>query len=492
MNLTSKTSLAKKLTISTISLLGLSIVLITLITYMTVVHFGNDFLDSELNHKSSFIKQAFTEPIWTYDQYQIEEISNSLLTDSKYTSISAIRVESSNHETLFEKAQDGSSFGQSADLPYTKTKIIEIVKDHSSIGTVSVAMTNYGYIKSFRYQFILLGFASLFILLILSQLVRFYFNRTLTTPMNKILKHVHEIEFEKYIQHDVGSMPQELESISKALNQVASVIEKRNNDIKFYTQDLEKLVHARTKELEDQMSKNLHTSRLAAVGELAADVAHEVNNPLTIIDLYASKLKKYDVENGLSPEMGKSIDKIQLMIKRIGKIIKGLKTLSRDGNSDPMQEFCVTSLMDDVKMFIEMKLKSNNIDFEFTVAPFDLKAYGREVQISQVLINLIGNSADAIMDMKCTKWIQIDIKEKKDEVLFYITDCGNGIEKEILDKIMHPFFTTKDVNKGTGLGLSISKNIIEEHGGKLEYNHESFNTQFIFSLKKLKLEKLSA
>jgi two-component system NtrC family sensor kinase len=492
MTIKSQTSLAKKLTISTIALLGSSVVLITLIIYMTVVHFGNDFLISELNHKSRFIKKAFTEPIWTYDQNQIVEIGNSLLTDSKYTYISAIRIETTNNETLFEKGQDGTkTFNEAAGMPYTQTKVIEVFKDEAHIGTVSLAMTNYGYIKAFRNQFIFLILASLVILFILSQLVRYYFNRTLTRPMNKILKHVREIEDEQYLQHDVENLPQELESISKALNQVALVIEKRNNDIMFYTQDLEKLVQARTSELEEQMSKNLNTARLAAIGELAADVAHEVNNPLTIIDLYASKLKKYESENNQNPEIGKSIDKIQMMIKRIGKIIKGLKTMSRDGNADPMMAFSVTNVMEDVKMFVEMKLKVNNIEFDFTVDPADLMVYGREVQISQVLVNLIGNAADAIIDFK-EKWIQIEIKEMGDSVCFYITDCGNGIDENILDKIMHPFFTTKEVNKGTGLGLSISKSIIEEHGGELAYNCKHAHTQFIFSLKKAKLAKQSA
>jgi signal transduction histidine kinase len=491
--MTSQTSLAKKLTISTISLLGSSIVLIILIIYMTVVHFGNDFLEAELNHKSTFIKQAFMEPIWTYDQTQIDEIGNSLLTNSKFTYISAIRVQTPSFDTLFEKGQDENiTFGQAAEMPYTKSKVIEIYKDRVHIGTVFVAMTNYGYIKTFRRQFLFLIGASLFILFFLSMIVRFYFNRILTQPMNKILSHVNEIEEEKYIQHQVGTMSHEFESISNALNQAASVIEKRNNDIKFYTQDLEKLVQARTKELEEQMNKNVNTARLAAVGELAADVAHEVNNPLMIIDLYATKLKKYEIENNQTSEMGKSIDKIQAMIKRIGKIIKGLKTLSRDGNSDPMIEFSVASLMEDVKMFVEMKLKTHDIEFECIMNQSNPIAFGREVQISQVLINLIGNAADAVMDLAGKKWIKIEVQELTDEVVFIVTDCGAGIDKKILDKIMNPFFTTKEVNKGTGLGLSISKSIIEEHGGELSYNPDHSNTQFKFSLKKISSIELIA
>jgi C4-dicarboxylate-specific signal transduction histidine kinase len=250
----------------------------------------------------------------------------------------------------------------------------------------------------------------------------------------------------------------------------------------YYTNDLENLVKNRTAELEEQMIKNLNTARLAAVGEMAADVAHEINNPLTVIDLHATKLKR--LESTLPTDMINSIDKIQMMVKRIGKIIKGLRSLSRDGDADPFVAFSVHNMIEDVKMLVEMKVRSHDIKFDVSVSDPSLQAIGREVQISQVLINIIGNAVDAVTGMP-EKWIRVEVYDKEDKVYFTITDCGNGISKELQSKIMHPFFTTKGVNKGTGLGLSISKNIIEEHGGVLVYNSNSPNTQFVFSLKKV-------
>jgi signal transduction histidine kinase len=479
-------SLAKKLTASAISILAVCIILITAITYATIVYFGDDFLENELVEKSEFINKAFVAPIWTFDQYQVEEIANSLLTHSKYTYINALRIENMNGEVIFEKGQNPNvTFHLATKLPYTRTKEIEIAKDGSQIGKVYVAMTNEGYIKSFRQQFILITVVSVVLLFILALVVNYYFNKTLTVPMSKILEHVHQIEKENYAQHEIGHLPYEMESISKALNQAASVIEKRNNDIMYYANDLETLVSERTSALEEQMSKNLTTARLAAVGELAADVAHEVNNPLMVIDLHAAKLKRLEKEFELPPSLIHSVEKIQAMIKRIGKIIKGLKAISRDGNADPMVAFPINSIIEDTKMLVEMKLKTHGIHFEVMVENPEVEVIGREVQISQVLVNLIGNSVDAICDLK-DKWICLEVRESEDEVIFLVTDCGNGIPESVQGKIMHPFFTTKEASKGTGLGLSISKNIIEGHGGTLIYNHQHEHTQFIFTLQKNK------
>lgn len=478
----SQPSLAKRLTVSTIALIAGTLIIVTAIVYLTIVSFGNKFLDNELVEKSNFIQKAFAVPIWTYDQYQINEIGNSLLSDARYTYVSALKVETTTNEILFEKTQDkNGDYFQVAAHPYTKTKVIDIYKDERKIGVISVAMTNYGYIKAFRDQFIIIILAMTALLVVISKVASYYINKTLTVPLTKILTHVHHIEEEDYTQHELANLPRELDSISRALNQAASVIEKRNNDIMFYTNDLEKLVQHRTAELEEQMMKNLNTARLAAVGEMAADVAHEINNPLTVIDLHVVKLKR--AHESLTPEVMNSIEKVQQMVKRIGKIIKGLRSLSRDGHADPLVPFSIATMIDDVKMLVEMKVRSHDIHFEVVVPDPSLQAVGREVQISQVLVNIIGNAVDAVTGLP-DKWIKVEVKDIEDKIYFYITDCGKGIPLELQEKIMHPFFTTKGVNKGTGLGLSISKNIIEEHGGVLEYNQDSPNTQFVFTLKK--------
>src|SRR6218665_1819159 len=119
----STTSLSRKLTLSALALTAGSIILITSVVYLTVLSFGENFLQNELEEKSEFIKKALTEPIWTYDQHQIEEVGNSLLIDSKYTYITALKIETNEHSILFEKGINNiASFSLAEKLPYTKTK----------------------------------------------------------------------------------------------------------------------------------------------------------------------------------------------------------------------------------------------------------------------------------------------------------------------------------------------------------------------------------
>lgn len=489
----STTSLSRKLTLSALALTAGSIILITSVVYLTVLSFGENFLQNELEEKSEFIKKALTEPIWTYDQYQIDEVGNSLLIDSKYTYITALKIETNEHSVMFEKGINNiSSFELASKLPYTKTKTINLFKGKQYIATISVAMTNEGYIISIRNQLGIILVVSLLMLFLVAQLVRYYYNQTLTRPLNKILSQVRRLENEDYRMTYEEGLPDELESVSRALNQASSMIEKRNNDIMYYTNDLEKLVLERTAELEDQMSKNLNAARLVAVGEMAADVAHEINNPLTVIDLHINKLKKHELDYNLPPEAIQSVTKVQSMVKRIAKIIKGLKSLSRDGNADPKAAFGIAAMVEDVKMLVEMKIKSHDITFDIDIEDPTLEAFGREVQISQVLVNLIGNAIDAIMQQPDSRWITLSVKGQGDMITFYVTDSGKGIPEGLQEKIMRPFFTTKELNKGTGLGLSISKSIIEQHDGTLSYNEKNDNTQFIFTLRKSSALKMAA
>ena len=105
----------------------------------------------------------------------------------------------------------------------------------------------------------------------------------------------------------------------------------------------------------------------------------------------------------------------------------------------------------------------------------------RQAQISQILINLLNNSFDAIATLK-NKWIEVKGFNEEGLIKIQITDSGTGIDKSVVEKMMNPFFTTKEVGKGTGLGLSISSEILKSHGGSLKYLEDSKNTTFLITL----------
>ena len=111
----------------------------------------------------------------------------------------------------------------------------------------------------------------------------------------------------------------------------------------------------------------------------------------------------------------------------------------------------------------------------------DVEIRCRDSQIAQVLMNLISNALDAIEKLP-EKWIDISVSATRSTVRFAITDSGKGIPPTIAEKIMQPFYSTKEAGKGIGLGLSISKGIVEEHNGTLKYDDSALNTRFVLDL----------
>lgn len=235
------------------------------------------------------------------------------------------------------------------------------------------------------------------------------------------------------------------------------------------------------KTIETERVKIIQTSKLAALGEMSAGIAHEINNPLAIIFANTNRLKR-NIEPGTNEQAINSLNTIENMVKRITKIIKGLRTFARDADNDPFQNFLVQNLIEDIASICGERLKANSVEFILPekFSP-ELTLDCNPTQITQVIINLIMNSFDSIHEQN-HPWIKFDVFTSEDKIKFIITDSGKGISKEIADKIFQPFFTTKEVGKGTGIGLSISKGLVEAHKGTIFLDTTSENTKFVIEL----------
>ena len=237
------------------------------------------------------------------------------------------------------------------------------------------------------------------------------------------------------------------------------------------------------KEIEDSKINQLNAARLAALGEMAGGIAHEINNPLSIIRAQAEQIRTVlERTTQTTPFLLNSIDRIVKTSDRISTIIKGLKQLSRDSSNDPYES---NELITMIKQLIELsseRLRLYQISLKLESSKNEIDVLCRPVEISQVLLNLINNSIDAIQDSP-NPWISIEVSTTETEAVIKVTDSGTGINPLIIPKITQPFFTTKEVGKGTGLGLSISKKIIEKHQGKFHLDDGAKNTTFIFTLK---------
>lgn len=239
----------------------------------------------------------------------------------------------------------------------------------------------------------------------------------------------------------------------------------------------------------------IEKSKLSLLGEMAGGVAHEINNPLAIIKGSAQILKKSITAVGSSnidlDKAERNIQKILETSERIARIVKGLRSFSRDAENDVWESFEVVDVVNDAMALCEEKFKAHGIKFfvEFTI---NEKIYGNKVEISQVLVNLMSNSYDAISSME-EKWIKIEVLNTDDQkIAISVTDSGLGIDPNIQSKLMQPFFTTKEIGKGTGLGLSISIGIAKKHGGNLYLDNQSPHTKFVFVLPEEKASLKSA
>jgi signal transduction histidine kinase len=235
-------------------------------------------------------------------------------------------------------------------------------------------------------------------------------------------------------------------------------------------------------ELEIAKQKAHESSRLAALGTMAGGVAHEINNPLAIISGTVSALRAREIGNSKdAPAFQKGFDKIETIVFRIAKIVKGLQTVARDGEKDPFENIAIGTLLQDTIELCQSRMKHEGIDIRLGAIPAHLTARCRPTQIGQVVLSLMNNSRDAILHLP-EKWIQITAESKGTAIEISITDSGNGIPGEIRDKLMIPFFTTKEIGQGTGLGLSVSKAILEDHDGSLTLDTTQKHTCFIMRL----------
>lgn len=237
-------------------------------------------------------------------------------------------------------------------------------------------------------------------------------------------------------------------------------------------------------ELKKSQESLVENAKLSSLGEMAAGIAHEINNPLGILFVMLENSKQIFLKKDLNDQMivTKLIDnsnRMQQTLDRISKIIKSLLKISRSTDRSTLSIIDFNDVCADVINVCSERMKKMNIELKLNIEPSFL-LFADPIQLSQVLLNLINNSVDAVMTSK-DKWIEIHAYKASDNLRIAITDSGEGVKSELADKIFMPFFTTKEVGSGTGLGLSISKKIIESFDAELYLDKTSHNTTFIMN-----------
>lgn len=233
-----------------------------------------------------------------------------------------------------------------------------------------------------------------------------------------------------------------------------------------------------------QTSKLIHTSRLAALGEMSAGIAHEVNNPLAIISGGIQQIERIVGRGELSTEkILFHSSKCLKSVDRVTKIINGLRHFAQQSDLNPKENVSLKNIVIDTNSFCSELLAARQIKLIIDSVP-DILIECHPIHISQVLINLIKNAEDALEQETQTseRWIRITFEIKESFIFINVTNGGPKIPLDLQSKLFQPFFTTKAIGKGTGLGLSISHGLMREHKGDLVFDPAAEKTTFTLQL----------
>jgi PAS domain S-box-containing protein len=232
--------------------------------------------------------------------------------------------------------------------------------------------------------------------------------------------------------------------------------------------------------VETERLKAIRAAKLAALGELAAGVAHEVNNPLAVIEGWLEVLRRTG-PSGDPALFGEGLEKIGQATDRAAEIVRGLRKIARDDAGAPPRRCSLREVVEQTLDLYRERLRSHGVDLRLALDA-DAEVLVRPSELWQVLVNLINNAHDAIQG-RAERWIELRTERRYgDRIAVRVTDSGPGVEPALRERVFDPFFTTKEVGRGTGLGLSISQRIMQDLGGALLLDDRPGGASFVAEL----------
>lgn len=287
----------------------------------------------------------------------------------------------------------------------------------------------------------------------------------------------------------------ELGMLAQSFNNMAASLKKAYNELKNWSNLLEKRVEEKTAELEQIHQEMLQVEKMASLGKMAASVAHELNNPLagivTYTKLLIKKVKNIVVEDPEKDKILKELDLIRSESMRCGNIVRNLLTFAR-GNSANFQQCALKEIIERALIIVRHHLELKKIE---AVSHIDIHPEMIDCDPDQLLqgfVALLINAVEAMPEGGHLELTAQNSQRNPKRVLIQIHDTGVGILDELKDKIIEPFFSTKKDKNGVGLGLAVVYGIIQRHNGKIWFKSDpGKGTTFFIELpfNQLKLEE---
>jgi two-component system NtrC family sensor kinase len=298
----------------------------------------------------------------------------------------------------------------------------------------------------------------------------FFTRHFVETPIHSLIDGTRAISEMKLDQPMTIHSSVELEELSHSLNVMRERLRSAMAEKAQFTQRLESKVEERTAQLRAAQQKLIQADRLASLGQLAASVAHEINNPVSGVLNLAMLMQRILKDDGIPPgrveEFRRYLGQVATETTRVGRIVSDLLSFSR--RSKPQStEADLNAIVTSTASLVAHKLDLAGVAVDLDLAEGLPTIRCDASQIQQVVMNLVLNGAEAIKGGG-----RLTVRTRTDpgaaRVVLEVTDTGSGIPPELLSKIFDPFFTTKEEGKGVGLGLAVVYGIVNAHGGEIE------------------------
>lgn len=470
-----------------IAVVLLSFVLTSLIIFLNVYteyHKDISSLDQKLQQINETSIPSIASGVWNLDTPYLTVQAESIV---KIDDIASVKIIDARNSVMVEKLrnQEQILLDDIDDLRVYHYPLFHTNKRHGTneyLGSVQITATTKNIKKDIYSRLKLLVLAEIIKTFLLScfilMIIQHYINKNVdqivefTRKFNPLLTENNFLSLKRN-----ATKNDELDILQDAINRMIQ-------QLNFLHKENTKKISDQEKKIEMQQAAAITSSKMAALGEMAGGIAHEINNPLTIIHTNTKLMEKM-IEKGMKDTdmFLKCTGNIVKTIDRIGNIIKGLKNISRNISTENKERVMLKTVLLETIALCEEKFKNHGIsilcDLETNVFNTTISCY--QVQLSQVFLNLFNNSFDAI-DHHSEKWIKIEASTDNGWLILHFIDSGKGISTEVRNKIFEPFYTTKEIGKGTGLGLSLVYGIVKNHNGDIYYEDHSGNTCFTIKL----------
>ncbi|WP_236179365.1 ATP-binding protein [Pseudomonas mosselii] len=244
-------------------------------------------------------------------------------------------------------------------------------------------------------------------------------------------------------------------------------------------QELKRLVEERTRELHTAQEGLVQSAKLAALGQMSAALAHEINQPLTTQRMQLETLRLL-LDHGRHDEARQALEPLEQMLSRMAALTGHLKTFARNSPGGLRERLDLATVVDQALHLLDTRIRAEGVEVALYLArPAWVR--GDAIRLEQVLINLLRNAIDAMAD-KRYKRLEIRIEADDAQWRLSVLDSGGGILDCDLDRVFDPFFTTKPVGEGLGLGLAISYGIVIDAGGSLQVENLPGGARFSLTL----------